>query len=769
MKSGKTIWLAVAAFCLMALVAVATGAADAQGPGQGSGTPPQQGQGPGQAANGIQNYTISQTISDQAQQDTIAFDGLAFMTGSACSDTFIPPGKVADYVGFQYLRDNDPTGMGHNTDFVTRTADNVLITLNDNQLAQFVTLSQEESSLEEQYALMRFPLMTAFRDQLDGTIPAGSSGLDKSAVMAYSAQVYDVDASISIARAKTYASVINSLNQTQRAYLDTMKSEGMANYPVVDASSVLANSGQGNSVAMRTYASEMFAWYAGSVTADAYFCPERQATYFGSFYMKDLPAMGNADYSISTTLTGDSGANFLNILTDTQRQEITGLVDLQRSDLNDIVATRQAIATDLRAALAGGTIDEADVRSLSAKYGELDGEISYYYATHFADVDATLTDSQKQQMIALRNLTGYTCTGAYLYSQPISMPQNIPSDFLFGVGTYNATAISTWVQSQEQMLSSQDQGHGQNSGQGQNTQEGITSPAGNSTPPGQGAGQGQQRRMPIDMIIAQLGQKGYDISGATAAVQSGDRQAQKAWLDTFRKNNPGVVEAIEASWTGDNTGQASGQRSSPSGGVVHGQPQPTGNGTTGANPIGTWLASFWHSLWGGAPAGNPQTGAAPAAAGTNTFTLTSDAGPDGSTMSAAYTCDGAGITPGLSWSGAPAGTEEYALMMTTQPGDGTTRWNWVLYGIPGTTTNLVENSTGIGTLGSGSHGTVMQYDPPFSQNPGLKTYTFTLYALSGSPSLPADPAQVTGPVLTSAIAPITLGTASLKLSYTRPG
>ena len=102
------------------------------------------------------------------------------------------------------------------------------------------------------------------------------------------------------------------------------------------------------------------------------------------------------------------------------------------------------------------------MRSLSANLGELDGEISYYYATHFADVYSTLTDSQKQQMVALRNLTGYTCTGAYLF-QPISMPQNIPSDFLFGVGTYNATDMSAWVQSQEKALSSQDQGNGQNS------------------------------------------------------------------------------------------------------------------------------------------------------------------------------------------------------------------------------------------------------------------------------------------------------------------
>jgi hypothetical protein len=34
--------------------------------------------------------------------------------------------------------------------------------------------------------------------------------------------------------------------------------------------------------------------------------------------------------------------------------------------------------------------------------------------------------------------------------------------------------------------------------------------------------------MPLDEIIAQLGQKGYDITGITMAVQSDDREAQKA-------------------------------------------------------------------------------------------------------------------------------------------------------------------------------------------------------------------------------------------------
>ena len=55
------------------------------------------------------SMNTDQTISDQAQSMTIAFDGLAFVTGSFCAQTFYPPGKVADFFGFQYLRDNDPS------------------------------------------------------------------------------------------------------------------------------------------------------------------------------------------------------------------------------------------------------------------------------------------------------------------------------------------------------------------------------------------------------------------------------------------------------------------------------------------------------------------------------------------------------------------------------------------------------------------------------------------------------------------------------------
>ena len=52
-------------------------------------------------------YSIEQATSDRAQLHTIAFDGLAFLTGDFGLDTFLPPGKVSDYFGFQYMRDID--------------------------------------------------------------------------------------------------------------------------------------------------------------------------------------------------------------------------------------------------------------------------------------------------------------------------------------------------------------------------------------------------------------------------------------------------------------------------------------------------------------------------------------------------------------------------------------------------------------------------------------------------------------------------------------
>lgn len=153
--------------------------------------------------------------------------------------------------------------------------------------------------------------------------------------------------------------------------------------------------------------------------------------------------------------------------------------------------------------------------------------------------------------------------------------------------------------------------------------------------------------------------------------------------------------------------------------------------------------------------------------GSSSFVLTSAAGSEGGSLSTDYTCDGTGSSPALAWSNAPAGTQEFAVMMTTLPGDGTTKWNWLLTGIPATTTSLSKDSFGIGTAGVGSDGPYVGYQPPCSQGPGAKVYTFTVYALSAAPSLTVPASQITGAALTSALSSITLGSAALNLNVTR--
>ena len=74
-----------------------------------------------QAGNGTSSsvFTMSQTTSDGSQWTMLAFAGLAMTTWNKTSQSFFPPGKVADYTCFQYLHDNDPDNMGHNTSFLT--------------------------------------------------------------------------------------------------------------------------------------------------------------------------------------------------------------------------------------------------------------------------------------------------------------------------------------------------------------------------------------------------------------------------------------------------------------------------------------------------------------------------------------------------------------------------------------------------------------------------------------------------------------------------
>jgi len=393
---------------------------------------------PGTSPGGAE-YTIDQTLSDECQRNTLAFDGLAFITGSLGADSFLPPGKVADYSGFQYLRDNDATKMGHNTDFVTIIASNILNILTTEQINQLVERANSQVSLINEYAYKRFVLMKAFRRLLEGDLPSGTTGLSKSAVMQYSGELYLIDGEISFDRAELFGTILSSLTAEQKAELDALKAlNGVGNWDK-NLSDPLQGLGLGQDVhvAVMTYASEMYSWYAGSVEADTYFCPERQATYFGSFYLKDAPAMGNPNYTINENITSTMGASFLEGLNTEQSVLVTDLVDIQRSDLYEIVTTRSSISEELRRFLTESKPDSAGIRTnvlgLSEMYGELDGEIVYYYATHFVGVNQTLTDARKEEFMALRKslLGDLAPSGAYLYSEPISMPDIPNTDFLF--------------------------------------------------------------------------------------------------------------------------------------------------------------------------------------------------------------------------------------------------------------------------------------------------------------------------------------------------
>jgi len=221
------------------------------------------------------------------------------------------------------------------------------------------------------------------------------------------------------------------LNGAQHAALAELKFGDSRTWPdLPDQLDKRSNSHEVN-VAVMTYASEMFSWYAGSLEADTYFCPERHGMYFGGFGMKTAPAMGKPNYSISTSLTADSGTAFLATLTDAQRKLITDLVDLQRQDLDEIVKTRRAIATELRRFLNGEFADKDRVLSLSKRYGELDGEMSYLYATAFAAVGTTLTAQQKEALARMRPSRRSDPKGPFLYSSPIEEPKLENTDFLF--------------------------------------------------------------------------------------------------------------------------------------------------------------------------------------------------------------------------------------------------------------------------------------------------------------------------------------------------
>lgn len=375
-------------------------------------------------------YTIEQATSERAQLHTVAFNGLAFMTGSFGADCFFPPGKVADFFGFQYMRDNDKNGKGHNTDFLTKIANNVIKILTLEQLQQFKDLAEKQAPVYDEFSYKRMVLIKAFRRQLEGDIPQGKTELSKDEVIKLCSKIYEFDADLSYDRAVITGKITSHFSETQKAELTKLDFSNSSTWPDIPENLDKRSMSHRAHVCVMTYASELFSWYAGSVKSDVYFCPERHGTYFGGFFLKDYPAMGNRDYSISTSLTGDKGRDFLETLNSEQADILKQVIKSQESMMREIVQVRTDIAMELREALDNEVPDKVKVLGLIKRYGELDGELSYNYTMCFSKIYKSLTQKQKDKLTEIRGLD-VTPKGTYLFSDPINIPDIENTDYLF--------------------------------------------------------------------------------------------------------------------------------------------------------------------------------------------------------------------------------------------------------------------------------------------------------------------------------------------------
>lgn len=387
---------------------------------------------------GQQRYSLEQACSDRAQLHTLAFSALAFLTGDAGSASFIPPGKVADVFGFQFMRDIDAAGKGHNPMFLDRICGNVLRILSESQRQTLATAAAEEAVQLEALARHRLPLVAAFHQVRDGNPPAGRVSLDRGAVVTYVGDLFEKDARLALHRAQVFGTLARSLSEAQKQALGRLRFGDFRTWPDVDREALRNLRPRGasrlESVAYMTLASECFSWMAGSVEADTYFCPERHATYFGGFYFKDLPAMGQRDFDISTALTGDAGEAFLLVLNADQRERMTALLERQRPLLRDMVTVRRTMATLLRPCLDGRTPDRAGILALGRRYGQLDGELAFACAQAFTAIGRSLSPAQKAQLQALRAQPVEERGSAFLYSDRIPMPRWPDTAFLFSAG-----------------------------------------------------------------------------------------------------------------------------------------------------------------------------------------------------------------------------------------------------------------------------------------------------------------------------------------------
>jgi Raf kinase inhibitor-like YbhB/YbcL family protein len=123
-----------------------------------------------------------------------------------------------------------------------------------------------------------------------------------------------------------------------------------------------------------------------------------------------------------------------------------------------------------------------------------------------------------------------------------------------------------------------------------------------------------------------------------------------------------------------------------------------------------------------------------AAQGGQIMQLVSSAFQPGAPIPARFTCDGQDLSPPLQWSGHPAQTKSFALIMDDPDAPGGTFVHWVLYNVPPVTLALPEAVPSKSSLGDGSRQGRNSFGKTGYGGPcppsGTHRYFFRLYALN---------------------------------------
>ncbi|HUO61468.1 MAG TPA: YbhB/YbcL family Raf kinase inhibitor-like protein [Candidatus Acidoferrales bacterium] len=124
------------------------------------------------------------------------------------------------------------------------------------------------------------------------------------------------------------------------------------------------------------------------------------------------------------------------------------------------------------------------------------------------------------------------------------------------------------------------------------------------------------------------------------------------------------------------------------------------------------------------------------------FSIKTSAFSDGGSIPKQYTCDGADVSPALSWSGAPSGTQSFALIADDPDAPVGTWTHWVIWDIPAQATGLPEGVPKNESLSDGSRQGKndfkrIGYGGPCPPPGKPHRYFFKLYALGSKLDLKA--------------------------------